>query len=263
MKQQRRPHPCETASRKSFSSALSHFLKTNVPALSGDLICKPVVDKIIEMVDHYLPATDHLRPGQVLWYGVDQSETAGYGKKIEDCKITPVLVDLITDQDIEDCIQKVSKKKRQQKVAVRLHQQAFEQGAVFSYGDSAAIMRLSAGTVGKYIREYEKETGTTVPRRGNVHDLGPTLTHKKIICIKHLVEGKSIETTARETNHSPEAVTRYTNDFRRIQVCLREGWDLGKISQATNLSKALTKQYVDIMEEYGSINDNEFNEIPF
>lgn len=263
MKQQNRPHPYETASKKSLSSALGHFLKTNVPALSGDLICKPVVDKIIEMVNLYLPATEHLRPGQVLWYGVDQSETAGYGKKIEDCKITPVLVDLITEMDIEDCIQKVSKKERQKKVAVRLHKQAFEQGAVFSYGDSAAIMRLSAGTVGKYIREYEKETDITVPRRGNVHDLGPTLTHKKIICIKHLMEGKSIEVTARETNHSPEAVTRYTNDFRRIQICLREGWELGKISQATNLSKALTKQYIDIMEEYGKINDSESDEIPF
>ena len=232
----------------------------------NDLICKPVVEKIMEMADLFLPATENLRPGQVLWYGIDQSETSGYGKKIEDCKITPVLVDLITEKDIEDCIQKVSKRERQKKVAVRLHQQAYDQGAVFSYGDSAAIMRLSAGTVGTYIREYEKETGNTVPRRGNIHDMGPTLTHKKIICIKHLMEGKSIEVTSRETNHSPEAVTRYTNDFRRIQVCLKEGWELGKISQATGLSKALTKQYIDIMEEHDSIEsitDNANDELPF
>jgi hypothetical protein len=256
MKQKHKAHPYETASKKSFSSALAHFLKTNVPVLSGDLICKPVVEKIIEMTDHYLPATENLRPGQVLWYAIDQRETSGYGKKIEDCSITPVLVDLITQSDIEDCIQKVSKRQRQIKVAVRLHQQAFEQGGVFSYGDSAAIMRLSAGTIGTYIREYEKETGKTVPRRGNVHDLGPTLTHKRIICIKHLMEGKSVEVTARETNHSPEAVTRYTNDFRRIQVCLREGWDLGKITQATGLSKGLTKQYIDIMEEYDNLENH-------
>ena len=263
MKQQRKPHPYETASKKSFSSALGYFLKKNIPSLSGDLICKPVVDKIIEMVDHFLPATEHLRPGQVLWYGIDQRETSGYGKKIEECSITPVLVDLITQQDIEDCIQKVSKKERQKKVAVRLHRQAFEQGAVFSYGDSAAIMRLATGTIGNYVREYEKETGEIVPRRGNVHDLGPTLTHKRIICIKHLIEGKSVEVTARETNHSPEAVIRYTNDFRRIQVCLREGWDLGKITQATGLSKGLTKQYIDIMEENDNVENNDSDELPF
>jgi hypothetical protein len=255
--------PCKTASKKTFRSALRHFLKKNVPSLAGDLICGPVVDKVIEMADYYLPATEHLRPGQTLWYAIDKRETSGYGKKIEDCAISPVLVDLITEQDIEDCIQKISKRERQKKVAVRLHRQAYEQGGVFSYGDSASIMRLSPSTIGSYIREYEKETGGIVPRRGNVHDMGPTLTHKKIICIKHLMEGKSVEVTARETNHSPEAVTRYTNDFRRVQVCLKEGWELGKIKQATGLSESLAKQYIDIMEKNDNLKDVDLHEMPF
>ena len=248
--------------RKDLHAAVAHFLKENVPALSGDLICKPVADEIVKLADHYLPKTDHMRPGQVLWYGIAADETSGYGKKIEDCKVTPVIVDLINDQDIEDYIKKTPKRDRQKNVAVRLHNQAFKQGAVFSYYDSAAIMRLSPSTVGKYIRNYEKETGNLVPRRGNVHDIGPTLTHKRIICIKHLKEGKTVEETARETNHSPEAVVRYTSDFRRIQLCLKEGFDLCKISQTTGLSHSLIEQYVDLIEDKDKVIRNDA-ELPF
>jgi hypothetical protein len=36
---------------------------------------------------------------------------------------------------------------------------------------------------------------------------------KKQICYRVIVQGKSIETAARETNHSPEAITRYVKDY--------------------------------------------------
>ena len=246
-------------SRKDFNAALTHFLKECVPVLSKDLLCKPVVNKIIELVDHYMPKTERMRPGQVLWYAVDKKETAGYGKKIEDCQIVPVMLDLISEEDIEDIMNKLPKRKRQEKVAVRLHNQAYQQGGVLTYADTAAIMRLSPGTVGKYIREYEKEHNIPVPRRGNIHDMGPTLTHKKIICVKHLMEGKTIETTARETNHSTSAVTRYINDFKRVYICLNSGWEYGKITQATGMSQSLVKEYVDLIESNGNLNSNNIN----
>ena len=197
-------------------------------------------------------------------YAVDKNETSGYGKKIEECQITPVIVDLITEEDIENYIKNVPKRERQKQVAVRLHQQAYEQGGVFSYADSAAIMRLSPNTVGNYIREYERQTGKLVPRRGNIHDMGPTLTHKRSICIKHLLEGKTVEQTARETRHSPQAVTRYTNDFKRVYCCIKEGWDIKKIAQTTALSKKLVNEYIDLIENYHYNNSEEqYDEVPF
>jgi AraC-like DNA-binding protein len=243
--------------RKTFRAALSHFFKENIPALSGNIILTPVVDVILEMIDQYFPPGERLRPGQTLWYGTHVDETSGYGKKVEDCRITPVIVDLVTEAYVE----KVPKRKRQRNVAVRIHNQAFEQGAVFTYSDTAAIMRLSPNTVGKYIREYEKECGVSVPRRGNIHDMGPTLTHKRQICVKHLFEGKTVEETARETNHSPEAVSRYTKDFKRVYTCLKEGWDLGKIKQTTGLSESLSEQYIDMIENQNSL--LELEELPF
>ena len=54
-------------------------------------------------------------------------------------------------------------------------------------------MGLSAGTIYRYIREHEKGSSDLVPRRGTIHDMGPTLTHKREICYKVIVLGKSID----------------------------------------------------------------------
>jgi len=53
------------------------------------------------------------------------------------------------------------------------------QKGVLTHADVGAILRLSSGTISRYVREYEKETGEIVPRRCNIHDMGLTLTHKK------------------------------------------------------------------------------------
>jgi len=46
------------------------------------------------------------------------------------------------------------------------------------------------------------------------------LTHKRIICEKHFLEGKSVQQTARETYRSPQAVIRYANDcVLSVSVC--------------------------------------------
>ena len=251
--------------RKTLGAALQYFLSQSVPALNSPLLCDAVVEEIEKLIEHYLPRNERLRPGQVLWYAVDSLDKGHYGKRIEDTAIKPVIMDLITEQDIHDAVNKIKpKRQRQQSVAVRLHQQCYQQGGVMTYADTAAIMRLSTSTVGKYIREYEKETGNMVPRRGNIHDMGPTLTHKRIICIKHLQEGKNIQTTALETNHSPEAVTRYVRDFKRVYLCLKEGWTLDKISQATGLSKPLVDEYVTMIDENDkSSTMNWDEELPF
>ena len=234
--------------QKGFSSALDVFIAENIPVLRGDLIRKPIVDAICKMVDEYHPATERMRMGQILWYAVDVNEKAGYGKSLNQCKLRPVTLDVVNDDDIEAYMQGVTKRERQKKIAARLCKQAYDQSGVMTIADISTIMRLAPNTISKYLREYEKEVDTIVPRRGTIHDLGRTQTHKKIICRKYALEGKSLEQTARETNHSPQAVSRYINDYNRVRECLKAGWDTEKISYATGLSKTLTGEYVDIMK---------------
>jgi predicted transcriptional regulator len=235
--------------KKGFKSALDGFFRENVPQLGGALTRAPVVQRISEMVEEYFPATERLKMGQMIWYAVDEAEKAGYGKSLQNSKLRPVILDILHETDIEDVLQGVKKRERQKKVAVRLFTQSYEQKGVLTHADVASMMRLSPSTVSRYIREVEKDGATVVPRRGTIHDMGPTVTHKRIICEKHFQEGKSIEQTARETYHSPQAVVRYTNDFKRVRECLKEGWSVQRIAYTTGLSKSLTQEYVDMIDE--------------
>ena len=233
--------------KKDLPSALNVFFEENCPQLGGDLTRLPVVNEIMKMVEEYMPKTERLRQGQLVWYAVDENETSGYGKKIEKCKTKPVILDLLSGEDIDDLMNKVSKKERMKKISIRLFKQAYKQKGVLTNQDLGGILKLSSGTISKYIREYENDHNEIVPRRGSIHDMGPTLTHKKIICYKYFREAKSVEDISRETRHSAEAISRYIDAFARVRECLKENWDINRISQVTSISRSLTQVYIDLI----------------
>jgi Protein of unknown function (DUF1670) len=97
---------------------------------------------------------------------------------------------------------------------------------------------------------HERETGASIPRRGTVHDIGRSVTHKAIICYKSVVEKKPTSQVAQETFHSPEEVEHYVQCFRRIQLCRDKGLSLEQIAQATGQSLALVQEYLNLIEEF-------------
>lgn len=257
--------------KKTFASALSHFFEKQCPQLGGHLTRKVLVDKIRELVEEFYPPNTHLRMGQVMWPAVDENEKAAYGKSIEKTKLKPVFVDMISSADIEAVLAGEKAKAIRRQVTVRLFRQAKEQGAVLTGVDVAAMMRLSPATISNYVRRWEKENGATVPRRGTIHDMGRSVTHKKQICHKVIVEGKSVEQTARETDHSPEAVTRYVKDYKRILACLSRGLTPKDTAFVAKVSKQLVYEYMnliaenqlDIKEQDAICADVDFDDLPF
>src|SRR4051794_12279768 len=95
---------------------------------------------------------------------------------------------------------------------------------------------FSYSTLSRLVLEHERETGEMVPRRGTIHDLGRSVSHKAIICYKHLVEHKPTSQVAQETFHSPEDVERYVQCLRRIQLCRDSGLSPEETAQATGHS---------------------------
>lgn len=234
--------------RKTFKAVLGKFFEEQCPQF-GNLARQTLVNYLHQLVERFYPANSHMRMGQVMWPAVDENETAGYGKPIEKCKLVPVYVDLITDDDIKKLANKVKKKDIRKEVAVRIFNQSKKQGGVLSGVDVSSMMNLSPATIYKYVREYEKENKVLVPRRGTIHDMGRSITHKKEICRKIIVEGKTVEETARLTNHSPEAITRYIKDYKRISSCLSKGLSPLETSFAVKVSENLVYEYKDLIEE--------------
>ncbi|MBW1699674.1 MAG: DUF1670 domain-containing protein, partial [Deltaproteobacteria bacterium] len=84
-------------------------------------------------------------------------------------------------------------------------------------------------------------------------------------------EGKSVETTARETGHSAEAITRYVKDYKRILSCLNKGLNPKDTAFVAKVSESLAYEYMnliaenqlDIKEQEGVYKSAHYDDIPF
>jgi Protein of unknown function (DUF1670) len=93
--------PYEASDRKTFKSALCHLLHVEFPGIFGPTISGLFADKIDELYERFHPPPSRFKPGQVLWTGVAIDDPPSRNKRIEDTRLVPVVLDLVTVQDIE------------------------------------------------------------------------------------------------------------------------------------------------------------------
>jgi Protein of unknown function (DUF1670) len=243
-------HPYDASDRKTFKSALCYLLHTEFPGIFGPTISRLFADKIDELYERFHPARSRFQSGQVLWTGVAIDDPPSRNKRIEDTRLVPIVLDLVAAQDIHEAQDKVLRSRTRLAKIIRLFRQAYEQGAVLGHADVSLLLNMHISIISKYVMSYERETGELVPRRGTIHDMGRSVTHKAIICYKSLVEKKPTSQVAQETFHSPEDVEHYVQCFRRIQLCRDKGLSPEEVAQATGHSRALVQEYLDLIEEF-------------
>ena len=240
--------------QKTFDNIVKEFIKENFGFMMGELAINQFVKELMKLYETYYPAKTNLKMGQMLWYAIDVNERPSYGKKISNTKLVPVVLTIFSQEDIKSFQEGKKLKDIRLNVIKRILNEAKQQGGVLSELDLKAIMKISSLTISKMITEYENQTNEILPRRGSLHDIGRTLTHKKIICYKKFVNNYSIKRIARETNHSITEVERYINDYKRVKYCLLKGFDnIQTISYILKLSKNLVKEYVELIDELSTI----------
>lgn len=235
---------------KTFQGALEAFFEQECPQLGGFRTRKTLVNVIFSMVLKFFPETDHLRQGQIIWTTVHKDEKGAYGKTIKNTTLTPVILDLIQANDAQERAHGKRIREIKKEAVVRLCHQAFEQDGCLTESEIAIMLKMNKTTVGKYLVEYEREHKTILPRRGTIHDMGPTLTHKKIIINKLFIEHKTVQQTMRETCHSSRAIERYITSFKQILMCHRKGMNIDEIAFSVRKTKNLVLEYLSIIEEY-------------
>ena len=235
---------------KSFAGALNAFFENELPSLGGSRIRMTVVNAINDMVARFFPETTHLRPGQTPWVTVSVDSKGAYGKRIRDTELVPVVLDLVQGEDARERAEGKRVREVKKEAVARLCSQAYEQGGCMTAAELAVLLKMSAATVGKYIAEFERERGVVLPRRGTVHDMGPTLTHKRIIIEKLFVRQETVQQVIRETCHSARAIERYITSFKQILMCRRKQMTLEETAFAVHKTPRLVQEYLDIIEMY-------------
>ena len=128
---------------------------------------------------------------QMLWFAVAKEEKGGYGKCMKNLRLRPVVLSVVTYEDIKKRAESVPQKEIRKSAIARMLREADKQGGTLAETDLSLILSCSNTTIHENITEYERENNVVLPRRGmprrgTVHDLGRSTTHKKIICEKSL-----------------------------------------------------------------------------
>ena len=242
------------SSVKHYSSAHDRFLK---PALVnffarefsgafGPIVRENISDALIDLFNSLCPESSRLKPGQIVWNALDKRTRADSEKR----RYKPVILSLVTDDEVLMFEKGTSVAITRKNVMARMIREAYQQGAVLSTRDLSLLLVSSAAYLSQLRIEYEKEYETILPHTGVIHDMGTTLTHKRIIIYKHVVEKKDPLVVARETNHTQPAVDKYLKDFNRVKTLVNDEKDLNFIHHTTNISKQVIKQYLQIINNY-------------
>jgi len=235
--------------QKNLQNALSHVIGKQFPRIGGPRIRELCARMILEVVDAHVRPVEHLRHGQALWLGIATNHPPHRHQRTCDTNLVPVVLDLSTPDDIQARLDRKPYYERLRIKAVRLCEQAHQQGALLANTDVAELLGKYDSAIASVLVEHERRTGRLVPRRATLHDVGTGLTHKRIICWKRYAEGKPADVVARETFHSLEAVDRYLGQFDRVRHCRGEGMSPQKTAYTLNCSIALVNEYLAIDQE--------------
>lgn len=237
---------------KTLGQALRSFIAREFPRLGGPWVVNLFVDRLLQIVDRYQVEREKLQPGQVLWPAIALDESPGYRKPVYATRQVPVVLTLANQDDIANLRQGIKWSVILGRALVRVMKEAYAQGGLLTTSDLSVLFHRSHSWVADLIRQHEQATGEVVPRRGNLHDMGRTITHKRIICRKAYLEGKTTDHIARETSHSPEAVDNYLLDFARVYYAtVRRGMSVEEATFAIQRPRFLVEEYVKLIVEFG------------
>jgi hypothetical protein len=204
---------------------------------------------ILEVIGQCIRPTEHLNHGQVLWLAVAVDHRQARYQHMGDITLVPVILDLSVPEDIDHRILRHQARQLRLQRAIRLCHQAYRQGGLLANNDLAELLSVGDGYIAVLLSTYEEQNRCVVPRRATLHDMGTALTHKRIICLKHYVEGKPADQVARETYHSLEAVDRYLGQYDRVRHCRKQGLTPQETAYTLNCRLSLVMEYLQIDQE--------------
>jgi hypothetical protein len=242
------------SSVKHYSSAHDRFLKPAIVnfferefcGMFGPVVRENIADALIDLFNSLCPESSRLKPGQIVWNALDKRTRADSEKR----RYKPVSLSLVTDDEVSMFENNCPVQQIRQNVMARMIKEAYQQGAVLSTRDLSLLLVSTGSWLSHQRIEYEKKHQTILPHTGVIHDMGTTLTHKRIIIYKHVVEKKDPSVVARETNHSQMAVDKYLKDFNRVKTLVNDNKNIDFIHHTTNMSRPLIKQYLQIINNY-------------
>jgi hypothetical protein len=238
-----------TVQQKSLENMIKRELVLNYGYDNKVAIAEALASRIMQLLDDYAPDKEKIKPFQMLWVGVDKYDKPGHGKTLAQTAQRTIVLDLWTQDELDLLANGSRPSSLLPRRMARITKQAFKQEAVLIQTDLALMLGVSVASIRKAIDSWQKEHNEILPLRGTVHDMGMTFSHKRMIVKLHL-KGLFTSEIALISDHDPQNVDRYIDDFERVLEFARENAPIYKIAFFTGMSERLIKEYLEIIKEH-------------
>ena len=234
----------KAAKERFFKPAIVNFFAREFPKLFGPIMREKLAEELINIFKTLAPETQRIKPGQLLWNALDKRTRGDSPNR----KYVPVLLSLITEDDVDQLTKGVPMSKITKEAIARIIQEAYDQGGILSSRDIGLLTLRDPTKVSAIRKAYENENGCTLPHTGTLHDMGSCISHKTTIVRKVMVEKKDPADVAKECNHSQRAVDSYLKDYHRVKTAYEHNQDIDYIYLVTGMAKHVVKQYLELIE---------------
>jgi len=238
---------------KGIHGAIKHLLEEQYAFVGGDRVQDMLIEDLIQIFQQYSRDPWNLEVGQTLWFAVHMDEKPGPGKTLSKMKVVPAILSITHEEDKQMRINGYSHQEIRRYRVARLLKEAYAQKGVLTQADVAELIGVSAGTIGKDIKAYQTEQGVILPYRRTVHDIGPSLTHKKVI-IEKFLQGIPTPDISRMTQHTEEACDRYIKAFKKVRMLYGKMKPL-EIVRIIGMSERLVNEYIALIDAQRSITE--------
>lgn len=233
-----------SASHRFFKPVVMDFFAKEFPKAFGPIMREKMADELIELFEKTAPEIQRIKPGQILWNALDKNTRASSPKR----RLVSVVLSLITEKDIEELKSGIRMSEIHKSIIARIIREAYNQGGILSSRDVGLLLVKDLPYISNLRIEYEKENNCILPHTGALHDMGSSISHKKIIIRKVVVEKKDPAQTARECNHSQRSVDRYLKDYYRVKTAYEKSNNKEFVHHVTGISKHVVEQYIEIIK---------------
>ena len=222
---------------------LINFFAREFPKLFGPVMRERITDELIDLFEKTTPETNRIKPGQILWNALDKNTRGDSPNR----RYVTVVLSIITENDVEQLINGVPMSVVATNAIARMIKEAYEQGGVLSSRDIGLLTLRTPSYASKIRLQYEKNNNCLLPHTGLLHDMGSSISHKKTIIRKVLVEKKDPADVARECNHSQRAVDHYLKDFHRVKTAYKLNQNNDYVHIVTGIAKHVVKEYIEMI----------------
>ena len=121
------------------------------------------------------------------------------------------------------------------------------------------LLTTSIRTIQRDMQEMRQQ-GIVVPTRGEIQDIGPTVSHKTKI-IELYLKGYEYTEIELRTRHTGESIKRYISGFSKVVLLSNQGYSIIQIRELTNSSEKVITEYLALYEAYKEIGSDRLNQI--